>query len=781
MSGKEIVLITGSSGFIGSALAEKLSSNCEVIGVDRDLPKKKIPGVTYYKIDMTSIVDIARTMQEIKEFHGNLLHSVVHLVAYYSFSGEEDDRYQAITVDGTQSLLIELKKNFTVEQFIFSSTMLVYDPVTPGDKIRDHSPLNPSWPYPKSKVDTEKILKEIHAEIPIVNFRIAGVYNDFCHSPTISNQIIRIHEGWATSIPFPGNPHHGQSFLHLDDLVEATDLLIRKRKSLSSFETLVLGEEEVLSYKEMQSIIGDKLYERPWPVIRIPAFIASFGAKVMESMPFIREPFIKPWMIPHADEHFEVDITRIKTLLRWHPKRKLAQKLPVMIDHLKEDPDKWYAMNKIEKPFYRNVRTIGTQADKNQWLASIFVIFLGILLLSNSFTLGNLRSGESWTQFLVGFVITLLAGLSTIPTLRWIRWVNALLGSLLLFSPLIFEDGPAAYSNDTIIGGLIMLASVYTPSSLMKEHDKGIPPGWTYNPSTAGQRLPIMFLAFLGFILSRYLAAYQLGHIETIWEPFFGDGTSTVLTSSVSKAFPISDAGLGALTYLLDMIAAAIGDKQRWKTMPWAVILFGFMIIPAGVTSIVLIMLQPISVGAWCTICLATAFVMLVMVPPAVDEVIASVQFLGRMKRQGKAFWRIFWLGGHEEEETEVHLPYIKPQGSLLHLVGCALLGIWLMFVPAVLSIDGSASANVYIIASLITTFSIIAFSEVARITRFINVPLAIWLGISPWLMGEMSDMARWNSIVVSILIVLLSLPRGKKAQRFGSVDRVVHWTPIKI
>jgi len=781
MSEKEIVLITGSSGFIGSALAEKLSSTCEVIGVDRDLPKKKIPGVTYYKIDMTSIVDVARTMQEIKESHGNHLHSVVHLVAYYSFSGEEDDRYQAITIDGTQSLLIELKKNFTVEQFIFSSTMLVYDPVKPGEKIRDHSPVKPTWPYPKSKVETEKILKEIHADIPIVNFRIAGVYNDFCHSPTISNQIIRIHEGWATSIPFPGNPQHGQSFLHLDDLVEATELLIRKRKSLSSFETLVLGEEEVLSYKEMQSIIGDKLFERPWPVIRIPVVIASIGAKVMESMPFIREPFIKPWMIPHADEHFEVDITKIKTLLRWHPKRKLAQKLPVMIDHLKEDPDKWYAMNKIEKPFYRNVRTIGTQADKNQWLASIFVIFLGILLLSNSFTLGNLKPGESWTQFLVGFFITFLAGLSTIPTLRWIRWVNALMGSLLLFSPLIFEDGPAAYSNDTLIGGLIMLASVYTPSSLMKRHDKGIPPGWTYNPSTAGQRLPIMFLAFLGFILSRYLAAYQLGHIETIWEPFFGNGTSTVLTSSVSKAFPISDAGLGALTYLLDMIAAAIGDKQRWKTMPWAVILFGFMIIPAGVTSIVLIMLQPISVGAWCTICLATAFVMLVMVPPAVDEVIASVQFLGRMKRQGKAFWRIFWLGGHEEEETEVHLPYIKPQGSLLHLVGCVLLGIWLMFAPAVLSISGSPSANIYIIASLITTFSIIAFSEVARISRIINVPLAIWLGISPWLMGEMSDMARWNSIVVSILIVLLSLPRGKKAQRFGSVDRVVHWTPIKI
>jgi hypothetical protein len=46
---------------------------------------------------------------------------------------------------------------------------------------------------------------------------------------------------------------------------------------------------------------------------------------------------------------------------------------------------------------------------------------------------------------------------------------------------------------------------------------------------------PIIAMAFVGFFLSRYLAAYQLGHIPYPSDPFFGDGTRRVLESEVSK------------------------------------------------------------------------------------------------------------------------------------------------------------------------------------------------------------------------------------------------------
>ena len=48
--------------------------------------------------------------------------------------------------------------------------------------------------------------------------RIAGVYDDQCHSIPLANQMQRIFERTLTSRVFPGDVSRGQAFLHLDDL-----------------------------------------------------------------------------------------------------------------------------------------------------------------------------------------------------------------------------------------------------------------------------------------------------------------------------------------------------------------------------------------------------------------------------------------------------------------------------------------------------------------------------------------------------------------------------------
>jgi hypothetical protein len=102
---------------------------------------------------------------------------------------------------------------------------------------------------------------------------------------------------------------------------------------------------------------------------------------------------------------------------------------------------------------------------------------------------------------------------------------------------------------------------------------------------------------------------------------FFGLGTVRVLTSDVSRAFPIPDAGLGAVAYMIEFLMGFMGDKVRWRTMPWMVTFFGILVVPLGVVSITLIVLQPLAVGAWCTPCLIAAAAMLVMIALTLDEV----------------------------------------------------------------------------------------------------------------------------------------------------------------
>jgi uncharacterized membrane protein len=176
-----------------------------------------------------------------------------------------------------------------------------------------------------------------------------------------------------------------------------------------------------------------------------------------------------------------------------------------------------------------------------------------------------------------------------------------------------------------------------------------IPPAWDYNPSSWAQRVPLVAIALVGFLIALYLGFYQIGIFPTVWEPFFGDGSERVLHSKISKAFPVSDALLGAFGYVLDVVTGLIGKTDRWKSKPWIVILFGIAIGPLGLVSIVLVMLQPVVVGAWCTLCMVTAVISVIMISPAVDEVLASLQYLQRVKRKGLPVWKAFWGKNNRE------------------------------------------------------------------------------------------------------------------------------------
>lgn len=175
-----------------------------------------------------------------------------------------------------------------------------------------------------------------------------------------------------------------------------------------------------------------------------------------------------------------------------------------------------------------------------------------------------------------------------------------------------------------------------------------VPPGWEVNPSSWPQRLPIVAVAMVGFCIATYLALFQYGVVSTVWEPFFGDGSATVLESKLSHVLPVSDAVLGAASYLADAVAGALFGIRRWRTHPWIVIVFGIAVGPLGVISVLLVIAQPVLYGAFCTLCLVSAVISLSMIPPAVDEVLASLQHLRRVQLSGGSVWNAFWGRGAE-------------------------------------------------------------------------------------------------------------------------------------
>jgi nucleoside-diphosphate-sugar epimerase len=304
-------------------------------------------------VDITSDESVREGLRVIRDHHGSQVASVVHLAAYYDFFGEPSPKYGEVTVRGTGRLLRGLKETgFGVEQFVFSSTMLVHKPAQPGQFINEDWPLEPTWAYPESKVRTEELVHRERGDIPAVLLRISGVYDDLCHSIPLAHQIQRINERQLTSRVYSGSTSHGQAFMHMDDLVEAIELLVERRSSLPPELPLLLGEPEVLTYDELQHTFARLIHGEDWETLEVPsalAPVAKAGAWVLEKLPGA-DPFIKPWMIERANDHYALDITRARTLLGWQPKRSLRQTIPKMIAALKADPVNWYRENDLALP-----------------------------------------------------------------------------------------------------------------------------------------------------------------------------------------------------------------------------------------------------------------------------------------------------------------------------------------------------------------------------------------------------------------------------------------------
>jgi hypothetical protein len=169
---------------------------------------------------------------------------------------------------------------------------------------------------------------------------------------------------------------------------------------------------------------------------------------------------------------------------------------------------------------------------------------------------------------------------------------------------------------------------------------------WRYNPSGWRQRIAISLLALAATAIAVYMAAYQWRLIDHAWDPVFGSQTAAVLDSDVSEKMRhwtrIPDAALGAIGYFSEVVLALAGSTRRWHARPWMVVLFGIDVIPLGLVSVVLVVLQGTVVGSWCFLCLVTAAISLLLVYFAYDEVWSSLVYLHRVrKRSGR--WRVTW------------------------------------------------------------------------------------------------------------------------------------------
>jgi nucleoside-diphosphate-sugar epimerase len=348
---RPLVVVTGGSGLLGSTLVDRLVNSFRVVTLDLEGdPTSPVP-VEFICTDLTDDDSVGRAFGRIRAAYGTEIASVVHLAAYYDFAGGDSPLYDTVTVEGTRRVLDQLA-DFDVEQFVFSSTMLVHEPTEPGGEIDETDKVEESWPYPASKVETESVIREHDASdrMSTVVVRIAGVYDDAGHSPPITNQIKRIDGRWPTSHFYPADLDSGQAFVHLDDAVDALERVVVRRRDLPGWFPVLIGEAETVGYVDLQDAIGNALHGHDWRTFRIPVPLAKIGAWVREKNPIGDDPFIRSWMVDRASDHYDLDISAARDALGWEPHHRVVETIPAMVRRLEQDREGWYAQNGMTPP-----------------------------------------------------------------------------------------------------------------------------------------------------------------------------------------------------------------------------------------------------------------------------------------------------------------------------------------------------------------------------------------------------------------------------------------------
>ena len=188
----------------------------------------------------------------------------------------------------------------------------------------------------------------------------------------------------------------------------------------------------------------------------------------------------------------------------------------------------------------------------------------------------------------------------------------------------------------------------------------------------------------------------------------------------------------------------------------------------------------------WSTPALIAALAMLIMIPFSLDEVIAMGQYLYWSKKEGKPLVRTFFKGGatsrgeidNEDYMTDVRAIWNNTVRGVTFpwtLIASTVLGVWLMLSRLTLGSEGAMANSDHVVGALVITVAIIATAEVARALRFVNIAFGAWLVAAPFIVNGASSSGMVASVVVGLLLIGLSFPRGERSgEHYAGWDRYI-------
>ena len=315
-----MILLTGSTGFVGQALLARLAAQpaLDLVVVSRR-PNSSLPaGVAH-----AQVADIAAdtAWQPVLQGVQVIIHAAARVHVMNDKVADPLAEFRKVNVDGTLNLARQAV-GAGVKRFIFISSIKVNGESTaPGKPYSAESQPAPVDPYGISKLEAEQALRELAAE---TGMEMVIIRPPLVYGPDVKANFLSMMRWLSKGIPLPlGTIQNRRSLVALDNLVDLIATCVEHPAAAN--QTFMVSDGEDLSTRQLLRRMGGAL-GRQARLVPIPAWLLEAGASLLG----------KRALAQRLCGSLQVDISKTRELLNWSPPLGVDEALRRAAEHFLE-------------------------------------------------------------------------------------------------------------------------------------------------------------------------------------------------------------------------------------------------------------------------------------------------------------------------------------------------------------------------------------------------------------------------------------------------------------
>jgi len=345
------MIVTGATGFLGGQLVRQLRKEYRIVAIGRRDPVEAGapvgPGIEWFRVDIGDRPGLAKVFDHVQQSGG--AHLLLHLAAYYDFTGKDNPEYQRTNVEGTRNLL-ELAMPLGLRRFIFTSSVAACPFPDTGQTVDEATPPAAPVPYARSKRAGEELMRRYASDLPTCIVRPAAIFSEWCeYEPLEVFLRTWCSHRWNARI-LGGAGESAIPYLHVMDLLSFFLRVVEKCDDLEPAEILLASPDGATSHLELFRAATAAHFGRPRKPVFVPPALAGLGIRAREVVGFLtgRMPFERSWMVEYIDRGLRVDARRTRRRIDWAPNEKLhvLQWIPSMVENMLQHRRQWRRLNR---------------------------------------------------------------------------------------------------------------------------------------------------------------------------------------------------------------------------------------------------------------------------------------------------------------------------------------------------------------------------------------------------------------------------------------------------